>query len=417
MMRSVAVSESVAGRRSASGKECPGVEASRRTEDLSTETITDYRAFLALAPIWSEVAEAAGLDHPFLEHAWVRTWWESFGDGATLHILVIRAGGRPIAIAPLMLTLVRIGGFKVRRLGFLYNAHVPCADFLISERPDEVYRVIWDHLSQNRSWDVLQLCQLADGSATLEEVPQLAAAAGCQTGVWVSDASPYLPLNSSWDVYFESLAAKHRSNLRNRLKRLKATGPVEIKTITSAEGLAEGLEAGLRLEAAAWKGAAQTAISCDPDVSRFYSMLADRAAEQGWIRLHFLHAGPTKVAFDYSLFYKNKLHLLKVGYDPAYAPFSPSNLLLCLVLRNAFDQGLAEYNFLGADAAWKLNWARQVKRYQWLFVFSPTFKGRLLYLIKFQLIPLLKGPRLRPVRGFIQQVTANWPDRGVRRGV
>ena len=188
-----------------------------------------------------------------------------------------------------------------------------------------------------------------------------------------------------------------------------------METIASAEGLAEGVEAGLRLEAAAWKGEAQTAISCDGATCRFYSTLAGRAADHGWLGLHFLRAGESRIAFDYSLSYKNRIHLLKLGYDPAYARFSPSNLLLCLVLQNAFEQGIAEYDFLGADAGWKLNWARQVKRHFWLFVFPNTFKGRFLYLIKFQLVPLLKRPGLRHVRGFIQRAAAHWPHRGVRR--
>jgi CelD/BcsL family acetyltransferase involved in cellulose biosynthesis len=382
---------------------------------IRIETITGHQSFLDLEPVWNEVAEAAGLDHPFLEYAWVRTWWESFGAGSTLHVLVLRAGDRPIAIAPLILTPIHMWGIKVRRLGFFYNAHVPRADFLIAERREEVYRAIWAYLSRNRFWDLLQLCQLPEGCQTLEEMPKLAAPGQCRIGVWASEASPYVPLRPSWEEYFDSLAAKHRSNLRNRFKRLKATGPVEMEAITSAEGLAEGVEDGLRLEAAAWKGEAETAISCDRATSRFYSTLAGRAADHGWLGLHFLRAGSTRIAFDYSLSYKNRIHLLKLGYDPAYARFSPSNLLLCLVLQNAFEQGVAEYEFLGADADWKLSWARQVKRHYWLFVFPGTFKGRFLYLVKFQLVPLLKRPSLRHVRRFFQRAAAHWPHRVVRR--
>jgi len=381
----------------------PVTRPGRRSSEIRIEIIDGLQGFLDLEPIWNQVAEAAGLDHPFLEFIWVRTWWESFGAGSSLHVLVFRADERPIAIAPLMLTPIRMWGIKVRRLGFLYNAHVPCADFLIAERHEEVYRAIWAHVSRNRSWDLLQLCQLPEGCATLEEMARLAAEARCRTGVWASDSSPYLPIGPSWDEYFASLTTKHRSNLRNRFKRLKASGPVEMETISSGEALADGLQDGLRLEAAAWKGDAQTAISCDPAVARFYSILAERAAERGWTRLHFLRVGEARVAFDYSLSYKNRIHLLKVGYDPAYAPFSPSNLLLCRVLQNAFEQGVAEYDFLGADAAWKLCWTKQLKRYCWLLIFSGTFKGRCLHLIKFQLIPLLKRPSLRYIRGLVRR--------------
>jgi CelD/BcsL family acetyltransferase involved in cellulose biosynthesis len=375
--------------------------------EIRVETISDYQAFLDLEPVWNEVAEAAGLDHPFLEHAWVRTWWECFGAGSTLRILVAKAGDQTVAIAPLILTHIRMWGIKVRRLGFFYNAHVPRADFLIAQWPEDACRAIWNHLARTRDWDLLQLCQLPEGSATLAAMSGLARQDHCPIVTWQSGASPYLPLSSSWDEYFNSLAGKHRANLRNRFKRLSGIGPVAVETISSDEKLPDALEAGLQLEAAAWKGAAGTAISSDPDVSRFYSTLAVRSAERGWMQLHFLLASSQRVAFDYSLSYKNRIHLLKLGYDPAYAAYSPSNLLLFMLLQNMFQRDdVKEYDFLGESGDWKLQWTRLSQPHYWLFVFSSTFKGRLLYLIKSQLVPFLKRNSLQPLRKLVLRLAA-----------
>jgi CelD/BcsL family acetyltransferase involved in cellulose biosynthesis len=388
----------------------PVTEVAPIHAEIRVETISDYQSFLDLEPVWNEVAEAAGLDHPFLEHAWVRTWWECFGAGSTLQVLVLKAGDQTVAIAPLIQTPIRMWGIKVRRLGFFYNAHVPRADFLIARWPREAYNAIWDHLSQARDWDVLQLCQLPEGSATLEAITDLATQDHCQILTWQSGASPYLPLNSSWDEYFNSLAGKHRANLRNRFKRLNAIGTVEVETITStSEGkLTDALDAGLKLEAAAWKGEAGTAISSDPDVSRFYSMLALRTAARGWMQLHFLRAGSKRVAFDFSLAYKNRIHLLKNGYDPAYAPYSPSNLLLFMILQSLFGRDdVKEYDFLGESGDWKLQWTKLSRPHYWLFVFSGTFKGRLLHFIKSRLIPLLKRDSLQPLRNLVLRLAAH----------
>jgi CelD/BcsL family acetyltransferase involved in cellulose biosynthesis len=373
---------------------------------IRVETISDYQAFLDLEPVWNEVAEAAGLDHPFLEHAWVRTWWECFGVGSSLRILVLKADAQTVAIAPLILTPIRMWGIKVRRLGFFYNAHVPRADFLIAQRREEAYRAIWSHLSGSHDWDLLQLCQLPEGSETLEAIPGLAGPDHCKIVTWLSGASPYVPLSASWGAYFDSLAAKHRANLRNRSKRLNGIGPVEVETITGGEKLTDALDAGLQLEAAAWKGEARTAISCDPDISKFYATFAQRAAERGWMRLNFLHTGAQRVAFDYSLSYKNRIHLLKIGYDPTYAPYSPSNLLLFMVLQDAFERDAREYDLLGESADWKLNWTRHSRPHYWLFVFSCTFKGHLLHFIKAQLVPFLKRSGLQPLRKLVLRLAA-----------
>ena len=376
-------------------------EASSVHAEIRVEMVSNYQAFLDLESVWNEVAEAAGLDHPFLEHAWIRTWWECFGAGSTLHILILKAGDQPIAIAPLILTPIRMWGIKVRRLGFFYNAHVPRADFLVAQRAEEVYGAIWSYLSRSGGWDLLQLCQLPEGSQTLDAMRRLAVADEYPTGAWPSGASPYLPLRTSWGQYYDGLPAKHRGNLRNRFKRLKGITSVEFEAIASDENLADALEVGLRLEAAGWKGTSHTAISCDPDTSRFYSILAQRAADCGWIFLNFLRAGSKRIAFEYCVSYKNRILRLKSGYDPSYSRYSPSNLLSCLVLQHAFEQGMTEYDFLGGSEDWKLRWTKQTRPHCWLFVFSSTFKGRLLHRIKFLLVPFLKRTGLDRLHSFI----------------
>ncbi len=269
---------------------------------LHVETVTCYQAFLHLESEWSELVEAAGVNHPFLEHAWIRTWWECFGSDSSLHILILKEGDEIIGIAPLILTHVRMFWLPVRRLGFFYNAHVPRADFIIARRSEDAYQAIWDHLlSIQGSWDLLQLSQLGEEPGTLETIQGLASGRGLRSGVWLSGASPFVNLDSSWTQYCETLPAKHRSNLRNRFKRLKLTGSVELETISRTECLPEALEAGFQLEQAAWKREAGTAISSDPAVRRFYETFARRAAERGWLRLNFLNAGAQRIAFDYSL--------------------------------------------------------------------------------------------------------------------
>jgi CelD/BcsL family acetyltransferase involved in cellulose biosynthesis len=171
---------------------------------------------------------------------------------------------------------------------------------------------------------------------------------------------------------------------------LNQIGPVEFETISTSVGLPEAVEEALQLEAAAWKGEQGTAIACASDVRAFYGEFAKRAVERGWLRLNFLRAGDKRVACDYSLAYGNQVFLLKVGYDPAFSAFAPSNLLLSMALKNAFADGLGRYDFLGEFAEWKRSWAKESIAHEWLFVFSKGLKGRLLHSIKFGVIPLFK---------------------------
>jgi CelD/BcsL family acetyltransferase involved in cellulose biosynthesis len=357
---------------------------------IRVQVVSSYQAFLDLEPVWTRVVEEAAVGNPFLEFAWARTWWECFGKNGTLHVLVLWEGNEPIAIAPLMQSSIRIWGLNVRRLGFLYNSHVPRADFIIARRFQDAYHAIWKYVTQCTRWDLLELFQLPESSLTLETIRNLAQQDGHSTGTWPSGASPYVSLHTSWAEYCESLATKHRSNLRNRFKRLNQMGPVEIETISRSADLPDALEEVLQLEAAAWKGDEGTAIASTPDVRAFYSEFAKRAAARGWLRLNFVRVGGKRVACDYSISYRNQIFLLKVGYDPAFSAFAPSTLLLSKALEHAFADGLNRYDFLGEFAEWKRSWAKESISHDWLFVFAHGFKGRLLHSIKFGAIPLFK---------------------------
>lgn len=365
---------------------------------LSIETISDYQAFIGLEPTWNSLVEKAGIEHPFLTFEWVRTWWECFGQGNELRILLVRADEEPIAIAPLMLSRSRIYGLQVRRLESIYNDHTPRFDLIIAGRHSEVCHAIWKHIAKLRgAWDLLALHQLPAGSKTLEELPRLAEAGGFLVGFWRSGDSPYLPLAGAWEDYLKKLSRNHRSSLRNKLNRLSRLGQVELEVISSLGELEGALEEGLRIEAAAWKGKAGTAISCHPELKLFYTRLAERAAERGWLRLHFLSVDGRRTAFDYSLYYRNKLYMLKLGYDPQYASYSPFKLLCYMILRDAFQRGIAERDFLGQDHQWKLDWTKQTKPHYWLFVFPNVLRMRLVHRLKFKAIPWLKQQRLYPL--------------------
>ncbi len=361
--------------------------------------MSDYQTFLALEPVWNELIASSGLNHPFGEHLWHRTWWECFGGGCAFRVLVAWDGGEPIGIAPLILKPARMCGINANVLGFFYNDHVPRADFIIARNRPEAYHAIWKHLREDNSWDVLQLSQLTDDSETRRQILLFTERDRFSSGVWQSCASPYLPLTSSYEAYASSLAAKHRANLRNRNKRLRAMGEVHSETICSNRDLNGDLADLCRLEAAAWKGEENTAIACSPQRLRFYSLLAERSAERDWLRLHFLRAGNARVACDFSLEYNNRLFLLKTGYDPAYAAYSPYNLLLESVLHSAFEKGLVEYDLLGDNLDWKSRWTSLVRPHEWLFVFGESLKGRLLHTAKFQVAPLLKRVGLRAPAG------------------
>ncbi len=369
-----------------------------KTADVTAPAVTarvidNYDDFLALESTWTELVGRSSITHPFLEHCWVRTWWECFGRGSRLHVVVVSEGAKAIAIAPLIVSKTSIFGITARRLGFFYNSHVPRGGFIVAEGARKAYEVIWKTIRRSAAWDFIQLCQLTEDSEALQYIRELAHHDVLPAGLWKSGASPRVHLNRTWDEYHQTLPSKHRSNLRNRFKRLEQAGPVELDTVTGGGRREDALREGFALESAAWKGANGTAILNNESVARFYELFSKRAAEHGWLRLNFLRAAGRPVAFDYSLEYGGRIFLLKLGYDPCFSPYSPSNLLLGTTLKEAFSKGLSEYDFLGEEAEWKRCWTTDTQSNFWFYVFAPSVRGRLLHRAKFEVIPALKRNR------------------------
>ena len=357
---------------------------------LTVETVSDERTFLSLRSEWDDAVDRAHIAHPFLCHDWMRTWWECFGGDARLHIVLVRSSGTIVAIAPLLCERARMYGVPVRRLRLLQNDHSPRADFIVTNHGLQSYRAIWSSLHHDRhDWDVLQLSQLPPETATVEAVTSLAAADGCATGIWQSGSSPYLSIVGTEGDYFAGLSAKFRQNLRNRMTRLTRVGKPALEIVADS-ALHEAVNDAIRLEESGWKRNAGTAISADPRIGQFYARLAQRMASRGWLRLMFLNVNGRRIATSYSLQYADRLFLCKTGYDPEYNTCSPFKLLMHFIVRYAYAEGANEIDLLGDAEPWKEEWTEACRPHTWLYVFSDSNRARLLYPLKFQLVPAVK---------------------------
>jgi CelD/BcsL family acetyltransferase involved in cellulose biosynthesis len=79
--------------------------------------------------------------------------------------------------------------------------------------------------------------------------------------------------------------------------------------------------------------------------------------------------------------------LVMTSYDERFKEFSPGHLLTESVIEDCVARRLREFDFLGCDLPWKLEWTSSVRRHHWLFVFRNNRAGRLLRQIKFGWAP------------------------------
>ncbi|MGI5375577.1 GNAT family N-acetyltransferase [Streptomyces sp. CA-251387] len=69
---------------------------------LSVEVCTEERAFAELAGEWERLYRACPSATPFQSHAWLHSWWLSYGRPGRLRLVLVRRNGELVAAAPLM---------------------------------------------------------------------------------------------------------------------------------------------------------------------------------------------------------------------------------------------------------------------------------------------------------------------------
>jgi CelD/BcsL family acetyltransferase involved in cellulose biosynthesis len=171
---------------------------------------------------------------------------------------------------------------------------------------------------------------------------------------------------------------------------LTRIGEPRLEVLSDADSIRAACDDAFRLEASGWKQEAGSAINADPRVHRFYTELVEHGTRHGWLQLLFLTVDGKRIATSYGGRFANRLFLFKTGYDPEFATCSPFKLLTYFAVRLAFEEELEEVDFLGDTEPWKLEWTPTSRGHDWLFVFSPSRRARLLHSIKFQWVPGVK---------------------------
>lgn len=347
--------------------------------------VVDRSSFMAMAREWNVLVDGT-CDEPFYRHDYLCSWIDNFAPRARLKCLTSRdADGQLAAALPLVCERGSFYGFPVRQLVSPTNVHSFRFD-LIAADAESAARSIWVTLAADPSWDLIKITDVPEGGNAWR-LYRMASEAGFPTGAWECQRSPYIPLASSYDEMAKDLTPKFKSNLRRRRKKLEARGAISVERVTGGGQLQCRLEECFALERSGWKGRQGSAAGQSRQTHGFYSDLAYRAASEGYLSLYFLKLDGKPIASQYGLIKRGVFSLLLTSYDESFKEFSPSQLLLEEVTKNCIVEGMSEFDFLGCDLEWKLDWSTMARPHHWLFIFRNNLLGRTLRNAKFDWIP------------------------------
>jgi len=173
---------------------------------------------------------------------------------------------------------------------------------------------------------------------------------------------PFLDLDESWATPESHFNAGRRSDFRRARRHAEQAGALRFELLqpqldTLDRLLAEAYETELQ----GWKGSRGSALAIDPVRSDFYRRYFRTCTQQGILRLAFMRLDDHAIAMQIGVHLNNRLWLLKIGYNEAYARMSPGTLLMLEVVRQAARDGTQSVEFLGSVEPWTELWTKAVR--------------------------------------------------------
>jgi CelD/BcsL family acetyltransferase involved in cellulose biosynthesis len=312
--------------------------------------IVDPASLEALQPEWSALFEACAEASPFQSPEWLLAWRRAFLS-AGLWTLAFRRAGRLIGLAPLY--LYRDPGTGRRQITLLGNGISDWLDVIaLPGEADAVTEALFGHLARSAArWDHCDFRNLPADSPLLRASLPLAALESIE----VEEPCPVLALPSVETGITDGLSRKRRGTLVRRARQLCERGLVIHHTATAETGLRD-LETVQHLHGSRWGACGSEGVLADPATQRFHADAVPGLLARGLLRLDVLIVGGQAIAAHYGLRRGRRGFSYLHGFDPTWARYGPSALLIALVLAAAVRDGLGEFDFLRGRESYKYEW-------------------------------------------------------------
>ena len=282
---------------------------------LQIREIKDFRIFQSLEKPWNFLVEKNPTNSIFLRHEWIRCWWEAYGKGKQLSILLFQEGDDLKGIAPLMISKVFFRGLPVRRISFIENDETPQCGFIEDPSLDifDIIEALFDHLSSWESrWDIVFLRKVHEKNTLFNHLDEAIRKRGYSAITRPIFHAPVLRINSDWKSFYSGKSQRFRKKIRYDLNKLKREGHVKTQLFDTPAQIASNMEDVFRVGCRSWQGKIGNSIGSTQQNRLFFSKLP-RALGNGknGILLWTLSLDGRMLSFEYHVRQNDKVYALR----------------------------------------------------------------------------------------------------------
>ncbi|MFJ6053051.1 GNAT family N-acetyltransferase [Streptomyces sp. NPDC092307] len=314
---------------------------------LSVTLCRDPRQFAALEESWNRLFRGCPTATPFQSHAWLHSWWLSYGKDGRLRIVLVRRGEELVGVAALMLVhrpmplLVPLGGSISDYFDVLVAA----------EYADQVVPALARGLHRAARGAVVDLREVRPGAAAEQLVRHWPGASSVLADSTCMEL-PTLP----FDELVKRMPASGAQRVRAKLRKTDAAG-IEEHEVAEQE-VPRAVRTLLRLHEKQWRGRGVTPEHLRPRFAEHLTRATRRMVRTGESRLTEFRLDGKVVAANVTLLSSGLSGGYLYGADPDLRSrkVDVATLLLRYEAGRALAEGRPVVSFLRGNEPYKNHW-------------------------------------------------------------
>jgi CelD/BcsL family acetyltransferase involved in cellulose biosynthesis len=349
---------------------------------LFIEEIGDTVRLGSLANKWNDILSQSESDNIFLTWEWVFNWWQVYGAGKELRVLVLRDQDESIvAVAPFYVRTKKIlGGLSVNEIRFLgtgEDVSPDYLDFIIKKGlENEAVAAFIKYLVVKNGWHIINLTDMLSTSFNVKILQKVAIDNRLVVESVERATCPYIQLLPDWEEYIGGLSKNMRYNIKRRRQNLEKSFKTRYFIWQDLGGLEYAMERLSFLHKKRWEQKGGKHGFSSKEYNAFHQAVAKEFAVKGWLHLSCLELDGEIAGMLYDYRYGNKIYYYQGGFDPSLYKYSPGLVLRAYVIQKAIENGIKEIDLLKGGYEHKYMWTEHDRHTINLMIGNNTFGSR-----------------------------------------
>ncbi len=364
---------------------------------LTVDIIDDAKGFAELRSIWEALETLDDHCTPFNTWVWLYQWWQHYGEGKLLHLLVLKSHGRPVGIAPFYLqNAVMLNCIRYRKLRFIGAGGDTSPDYLnvIAEPAmrDAVVQAVVDSIFTSTDWRELWLSDINVEAPLYQSLVKRTQQSPGLTPESPPNALFINHLAATWDDYRQSLSRKRRKQINHQHNRLEKAGVSSIRVCETPEEIVTAYRAMIDLHHKRWASKGALGGFRSDAYIQFHESIVRQWAAEDRIWMTVMTLNDAIIGVQYAYRWRGCVQFFQSGFAPEHTDLSPGSMMFNYSIKHAIETGMQEIDLLKGAYDYKSAFSNDVRYTASVVYIKP---GITAYLRRFrQWVDSMRQPHL-----------------------